>query len=128
MTRGHVGSAPRDASHSKSAWQQIPPLSIPQRAQQHNSFVRIRGSLTPDSDDDEIFKMADASAALTKGALARIASEQAVDSPILQCVQIKPMASQSTGADRYRVVMNDSVNFIQGMITQREFYRWLGEA
>ena len=56
---------------------------------------------------------------ISVGALEQVASGDMPDEPILQCVQIKPMASQN-GNERYRVVMNDTKNFIQGMLGQRE--------
>lgn len=61
----------------------------------------------------------DAAAALTQGALRRISDNDDVHEPIVQCVQIKPMAPGANGQERYRVVWNDSVNFIQSMITQQ---------
>lgn len=63
--------------------------------------------------------MADATSIISHGVLAQIAVGQQVGEPVLQCVQIKPMASQN-GVERFRVVMNDTVNFIQGMLGQRE--------
>ncbi|WPH00458.1 replication factor a protein 1 [Acrodontium crateriforme] len=62
--------------------------------------------------------MSDPMSALTQGCLRQIAANESVENPILQCVQIKPMASQN-GQERFRVVMNDSVNFIQGMLAQQ---------
>lgn len=64
--------------------------------------------------------MGDAFTAVSHGALRSITEGQNVDSPILQCVQIKPMAQGQNGTERWRVVFNDTVNFIQGMIAQRE--------
>lgn len=79
-----------------------------------------QGTLTPDSQHSDVVKMADAYSALTYGALRHITDGTLqIDEPVLQCVQIKPMASQN-GVERYRVVMNDSVNFMQGMLAQRE--------
>ena len=78
------------------------------------------GTLTPDSQQSELLKMADAIAALSKGSLRQVTEESLQDEqPIVQCVQIKPMASAG-GAERYRVVMSDSVNFMQGMLGQRK--------
>lgn len=71
--------------------------------------------LTPDSQDD----MADAFNVLSHGALRSITEGNNVEQPILQCVQIKPMAQGQNGTERWRVVFNDTVNFIQGMIAQR---------
>lgn len=61
----------------------------------------------------------DAASALTHGALRRISDGEDVHEPIVQCVQIKPMAPGANGQERYRVVWNDSLNFIQSMITQQ---------
>lgn len=38
--------------------------------------------------------------------------------PVLQCLQIKPLAAQpgSTSADRYRIVLSDFNNYVQAMI------------
>lgn len=64
--------------------------------------------------------MAEAMNALTQGCLRQITENpDSISEPVLQCVQIKPMNSQQ-GAERYRVVMNDSVNFMQGMLGQRK--------
>lgn len=62
--------------------------------------------------------------AITQGCLRQITDENAdpVVDPIVQCVQIKPMNSQN-GAERYRVVMSDTANFMQGMLGQREYNR-----
>lgn len=63
--------------------------------------------------------MADAFSALSHGSLQRLTVGEIPERPILQCVQIKAMASQA-GNERYRIVMNDSVNFIQGMLGTRK--------
>lgn len=60
-----------------------------------------------------------AAEALTVGALRRINEGEQVDQPIVQCVQIKPMGENQQGGQRFRVVWNDSANFIQSMITQQ---------
>lgn len=36
--------------------------------------------------------------------------------PVCQCVQIKPLASQGNGAERYRIVLSDTKNFVQSML------------
>ena len=36
--------------------------------------------------------------------------------PIVQCVQVKPLAAQSGNPDRYRVVFSDITNFVQTML------------
>lgn len=58
--------------------------------------------------------------ALSVGCMRKIFSGETVVDPIVQCVQIKPMQQNQNGVERYRVVFNDSVNFIQSMIAQRE--------
>src|ERR1700761_2022548 len=81
------------------------------------------GTLTPDSQQSELFRMADAYSALTHGCLQKIAEGSLdVAEPVVQCVQIKPMNSQA-GEELYRVVMSDSVNFMQGMLGQRMYIR-----
>lgn len=57
---------------------------------------------------------------ISVGALADIANGSPPENPIFQCVQIKPMSSNQ-GNERYRVVMNDTRNFIQGMLGQRKY-------
>lgn len=57
--------------------------------------------------------------AITAGCLRRVFAGESVENPIVQCVQIKPMQTNSNGAERFRVVFNDTVNFIQSMIAQR---------
>lgn len=69
----------------------------------------------------------DLSDVLTKGALRQISdNDLQTPEPIVQCVQIKPMANQN-GVERFRVVMNDGVNFMQGMLGQREFFAYVVE-
>lgn len=75
--------------------------------------------LTPDSDQSETYKMEAAQNLISVGALADIANGSPPENPIFQCVQIKPMSSNQ-GNERYRVVMNDTRNFIQGMLGQRK--------
>jgi len=64
--------------------------------------------------------MGDPSSAITVGCLRKIFAGENVVDPIVQCVQIKPMQSQQNGTERYRVVFNDTQNFIQSMIAQRK--------
>ena len=40
--------------------------------------------------------------------------------PILQCVQIKPLAGQQGAQERYRVVFSDIINFVQSMLATRK--------
>lgn len=64
--------------------------------------------------------MADAAGVLSAGVLREVTEGQTHENPIVQCVQIKPMsANQATGQERWRVVFNDSINFIQGMLATR---------
>lgn len=60
--------------------------------------------------------MADPFSIISHGALRSIAEGGNVPEPVLQCVQIKPMQQGAGGIERWRVVFNDTVNFIQGMI------------
>ncbi|KAK3657502.1 Replication factor A protein 1 [Elasticomyces elasticus] len=77
------------------------------------------GTLTPDSSYSDLIRMADALGVISAGQLAIINGGGArPDTLVLQCVQIKPMASQQN-QERYRVVMNDSCNFIQCMLAQQ---------
>ncbi|KAG8623072.1 hypothetical protein KVT40_008048 [Elsinoe batatas] len=83
--------------------------------------------LPPDSDPDEIIltppeTMADPMEVLSVGCLRRVFAGEEVTNPIVQCVQIKPMANQANGVERYRVVFNDTHNFIQSMIAQQTNY------
>ncbi|ORY57296.1 replication factor-a protein 1 [Pseudomassariella vexata] len=68
---------------------------------------------------------AEAQRAITQGALDAIFNDAAnVDQrfpvPVLQCLQIKPLAAQPTGggggAERYRVVLSDLRNYVQCML------------
>lgn len=64
--------------------------------------------------------MESAADALSVGSLDRINQNEQVEDPIVQCVQIKPMGNDAQkDGQRYRVVWNDSRNFIQSMITQQ---------
>lgn len=119
------------APHGQSATQFTRASNASSRAETSNASPTTTscsppssdGALTPDTQDSELVNMADAMSALTHGCLQVITQDQnAYSEVVLQCVQIKPMASQN-GAQRYRVVMNDSVHFIQGMMGQREYTR-----
>ena len=52
------------------------------------------------------------------GSLADIFADKPgrVQHPVVQCVQIKPMAQPSGGAERWRVVFSDSRNYVQTML------------
>ncbi|CAK1366978.1 unnamed protein product [Cercospora beticola] len=63
--------------------------------------------------------MGDVFTAISHGALKRITDGEIVENPVLQCVQIKPMAQGAGGQDRWRVVFNDTINFIQGMMSMQ---------
>jgi replication factor A1 len=47
-------------------------------------------------------------------------SRTAESEPIVQCVQIKPLAPQPNGQERYRAVFSDISNYVQTMIATRE--------
>jgi replication factor A1 len=56
---------------------------------------------------------------LDGGSLADIFADRPgrVEHPIVQCVQIKPMAAQQGGAqERWRVVFSDGQNYVQTML------------
>lgn len=57
---------------------------------------------------------------ISAGSLRRCFAGENVVNPIVQCVQIKPMQNAANGIERFRVVFNDTVNFIQSMIAQRK--------
>ena len=44
----------------------------------------------------------------------------AVSQPVLQCVQVKPLAGQGGAPERFRVVFSDIDNFVQSMLATRE--------
>lgn len=118
MTKQHVRHPAFEREHCSydaSASGEAP------HAPSQTSFSSNDGTLTPDSQQSELIRMADAMSVISVGSLAQVGlgAQNLPDKPILQCVQIKPMASQN-GNERYRVVMNDTVNFIQGMLAQRE--------
>lgn len=41
--------------------------------------------------------------------------------PVLQCVQVKPLAGAQGGPERFRVVFSDISNFVQSMLASRTF-------
>lgn len=89
--------------------------------------LRSETELTPESQESDTIDM-DASDVLTKGALRQITDNTlGIDNPVVQCLQIKPMASQN-GVERFRVVMSDSINFMQGMLGQRKSVVWPSHA
>ncbi|KAI9740941.1 MAG: Replication factor A protein 1 [Claussenomyces sp. TS43310] len=66
--------------------------------------------------------MADQAAAqVTQGALNAIFNDpdnlqRDFPVPVCQCVQIRPLAAQGAGSERYRVVLSDIKNFVQSML------------
>lgn len=89
-------------------------------SQASSATLHSNSRFTPDSEEDHQLIMDAAEKMLTKGALLQISEgDLRTEEPILQCVQIKPMASQGN-VERFRVVMSDSLNFMQGMLGQRE--------
>ena len=94
------------------------PHSAPPPNQQVSPSSSSEAIQTPDSQDSNLVKMADAANVISQGCLRQITEETlTIAQPIVQCVQIKPMNSQQ-GAERYRVVMSDTINFMQGMLAQ----------
>lgn len=71
--------------------------------------------------------MGDPASMLTLGCLQQMFTdgEAHPQDPIVQCLQIKPMQSQQSGVERYRIVLSDSRNFIQSMLGSRKSYRSL---
>jgi replication factor A1 len=47
-------------------------------------------------------------------------SRTAESQPVVQCVQIKPLAPQPNGTERYRAVFSDISNYVQTMLATRE--------
>lgn len=65
--------------------------------------------------------MADAASQVSRGALAAYfyqpeIAEQQFKVPILQCLQVKPMAAQNGAGERYRIVLSDITNYCQCML------------
>ena len=63
-------------------------------------------------------RVANALARLDAGSLAAIFEDSGsrVEQPVVQCVQIKPIAAQPGAPARYRVVFSDSRNYVQTML------------
>ena len=40
--------------------------------------------------------------------------------PVVQCVQVKPLGSQTAGPERFRIVFSDITNYVQSMLGTRE--------
>lgn len=57
-------------------------------------------------------------ARIDAGSLADIFDERPgrVEYPVMQCVQIKPIAAQPGGQERHRVIFSDTKNYIQTML------------
>ncbi|KAI5858442.1 hypothetical protein BZA05DRAFT_345568 [Tricharina praecox] len=55
--------------------------------------------------------------ALRKAFTSVLPPAQAVPNPVLQVLQIKPIAAQANAPERFRVVLSDSTHFIQAMIS-----------
>lgn len=53
------------------------------------------------------------------GGLRRVFGGEEIVDPVFQCVQIKAMNNSNSGVERFRVVFNDSLNFIQSMLAQQ---------
>ncbi|KAI4134715.1 MAG: hypothetical protein LQ347_001297 [Umbilicaria vellea] len=70
---------------------------------------------------------ADAASHISQGALNAIFNSgddpsSVVSQPVLQCVQIKPLAGQQGAPERYRVVFSDILNFVQSMLATQANY------
>ncbi|KAI9725528.1 MAG: Replication factor A protein 1 [Chrysothrix sp. TS-e1954] len=59
---------------------------------------------------------ANAESSISVGALRSILQGQPIENPVLQCLQIKQLASASSNVERYRTVFSDVNNFIQSML------------
>ena len=57
-------------------------------------------------------------ARIDQGSISAIFDEKPnrVENPVVQCVQIKPIAAQSGNPERYRVVFSDITNYVQTML------------
>lgn len=120
MTRNHVRPPPQNASATRLSDASASESSSRHReAPPNKTSFSSDGTLTPDSQYDDLIKMADAMSVMSPGTLAAVGRGEIPENPVMQCVQIKPMASQN-GAERYRIVMNDTEHFIQAMLGQRE--------
>jgi hypothetical protein len=115
IDNAHVTPTPtRSATRAASSG-----VSLPQTNDIDSQQSSSTGTLTPDTQDSELFKMADAANALDRGSLlqATLGTLQ-IEQPTLQCLQVRPMSAQS-GQERWRVVMSDGINFMQGMLGSR---------
>jgi replication factor A1 len=43
-----------------------------------------------------------------------------VQHPVVQCVQIKPIAAQAGGQERHRVIFSDTKNYVQTMLAVQQ--------
>ena len=65
--------------------------------------------------------MADAAFnAIDHGSLRKLTEGDTNSHPTVQCVQIKALAPGVGGQERWRIVFNDTVNFIQGILATRK--------
>lgn len=65
--------------------------------------------------------MADPSSQISRGALSAIFNNaelamQQYGNPVMQCLQVKPMAAQGNTGERYRIVLSDLTNYCQCML------------
>ncbi|KAL8699522.1 MAG: hypothetical protein Q9224_001374 [Gallowayella concinna] len=62
----------------------------------------------------------DAASHIDQGSLSAIfEGTNNVTQPVLQCVQVKPIAGQQGGPERFRVVFSDISNFVQSMLASQ---------
>ena len=120
----HLGSTPeRVCNHFPDAYAssvKVVPVPTPTPPASSPSPPSDTNGLTFDTQDSDLARMADAASALHVGCLQGINEGNSPENPVLQAVQIKPMASQNN-QERYRVVMSDSRYFIQCMLSQRKY-------
>lgn len=65
---------------------------------------------------------ADALRRIDAGCLADIFADRPgrVEHPVVQAVQIKPIAAQGGAQERHRVILNDTKNYVQTMLAVQE--------
>ena len=84
-----------------------------------NSFITAENTETRQV---AVLKMASnaqvAAARIDQGSLAAIFDDTPgrVQQPLVQCVQVKPIAAQAGAPERYRVVFSDIQNYVQTML------------
>ena len=85
----------------------------------HKSTEDVYNNQRSDKQAHNHLTMANPMDAITTGCLRRVFAGEQIMDPVVQCVQIKPMNNSASGVERFRVVFNDTVNFIQSMLAQQ---------